>query len=167
MQKGPEVGQSQSSKNALEKPEQQRTREKTMPRIIIEGTNLFGPELRRKLKKDLGRDVLISFSRYRTTLNTFTEKDHYKMIEILCELKAEFKTFTMDEEKTQSFVLRGLENRLTEEEVKEELESQGLEIRNVVDAFGFISSTYYTEGTTLGLYPASSPSRPIQNLTAK
>lgn len=57
--------------------------------------------------------------------------DYKKMVEYLEKGKVPFHTYSLPENKTHGFVLKGLSNKTEIEDIKTDLERQGIKIRNI------------------------------------
>ncbi|KAG5878040.1 hypothetical protein JTB14_014219 [Gonioctena quinquepunctata] len=123
----------QVQKEAKRKNNEKNTKEVTdNAEIISEGMLTLGKRLRDQLNRELDKKFTAKLNNNSTIFKTNTERDYRKAIEIFERLHIEFHTFTTKEEKIHSFVLKGLDNFPDEEEIKEDLMEQGIEVKKSV-----------------------------------
>lgn len=123
------ASQSQNNKNSNTQSQKINTKER-MPPIVVDGTvnNIKG--LQKQLREQHNITSLqVKYTRYSTLLFTNTASDYNKLLkyaksEAVREKKEEqlpFHTYTPPSEKTHAFIIRGLDNKPTVEEVAEAL----------------------------------------------
>ena len=99
---------------------------------IILGKNFNFTKLLEMGQQYTNHGVNIKYTRANTTIFTSSKLDFIRLRKHLSqETNARFHTYTLKSEKTHAFVIKGLDNKPSDEEVKEELSEKGVDVVKV------------------------------------
>jgi hypothetical protein len=100
------------------------SRTKPPPPIVIHGFVENFEDLKRLLQQQVGRNYTVKFTRRNTTIYMKNKQDWTRIKDILKSNETAYHTFTHKDEKTHAFVLRGLCQGPTEEDVRDALQAE-------------------------------------------
>lgn len=110
----------------------QNNRNEIPPPIILIGKPDSHKKLVDEIKNTIGENFYIKYTKYNTNVYT-KEKDKFtRLKQTLIEKKTEFYTYTLKDEKTHAFVIRGLQTYELQDAIMDELKnSYKVPIKNV------------------------------------
>jgi hypothetical protein len=111
--------------------QEQRTKEKLPPPIIVHGFFKNHLKLTTTLRNSIGNQYTIKYTRYNTNIYTRNKSDWTKIQKVLKNDNIDFHTYTHKTEKTHAFVLRGLHQGPTAKEVAEALQTEKVEAQEI------------------------------------
>lgn len=120
-----------------ENPEQEATnsdKKVKLPTIVVYTYIKNHLDTLNNILKDLEKGISINVKRNRIMMYTKTLNDYNKLLEKIKAALIQFHTYTVQDQKPLTSILKGLAPNITEEEVKEDLKSQGF-INTVVKQF--------------------------------
>jgi hypothetical protein len=114
----------ESSRSTRPTQTENTSRTKPPPPIVIHGFVETFEDLKRLLQQQVGRNYTVKFTRRNTTIYMKNKQDWTRINDILKSNETAFHTFTHMDEKTHAFVLRGLCQGPTEEDVRDALQTE-------------------------------------------
>jgi hypothetical protein len=97
---------------------------KPPPPIVIHAFVENFDDLKRLLQQQVGRNYTVKFTRRNTTIYLKNKQDWIRVKDVLKSNDTAYHTFTHKDEKTHAFVLRGLCQGPTEEDVRDALQDE-------------------------------------------
>lgn len=113
-----------------------------LPPIIIHGEVKSHKDFITKIKEITCNKFHIKYQANRTAVHTETQEDYQKLIRILDADRAQYHTFTLKEQKTKAFVIKGLPKNLDIEDIKRELEEYEIQVNNCNEMRGTHNPLY-------------------------
>ncbi|KAG5862891.1 hypothetical protein JTB14_022366 [Gonioctena quinquepunctata] len=112
------------NKNKKSTPQLAGNTDKKIPPIVVEGRAPMTKIMAEILKEQLKGQYRPEYKPRSTLIYTANAEDHALMRKVLLETGSQFHTYTLKEEKTHAFVIKGLESEPTPEELEEALKDE-------------------------------------------